>query len=146
MVIARVINAMHDGLPPGDEGYEVISLRIKALVHDGRLIAQGDTRNWRFSEVRIKPESMRQAVLKYRSREEIKKGDRVLFHGNPAEVEVVACDPNDPDPTIAWYMKEFGGGVLISDPMVSGRTFIRRSSLDDYEDLEFTSRATAGES
>jgi len=39
-------------------------------------------------------------------------------------------------------MKEFGGGVLISDPKASGRTFIRSSSLDDYEDLEFKSRAT----
>ena len=146
MLIASVADAMSRDLPPGDEGYELISRRIEALVHDGRLTAQGDTKNWRFSEIRLKPESKRQGVLKYRSGEEIKRGDRVLFHGNPAEVEVVACDPNDPDPTIAWYMKEFGGGVLISDPMVSGRTFIRRSSLDDYEDLEFTSRATAGES
>lgn len=81
--------------------------------------------------------------LKYRSGEEIKAGDQVLFHGNPAEVELVACDPNDPNPAVAWYLKEFGGGVLISDPKASGRTFIRRSSLDDYEDLDFKSRATA---
>jgi hypothetical protein len=27
-------------------------------------------------------------ILKYRSGEEIKKGDRVLFHGNQAEVEL----------------------------------------------------------
>jgi len=85
---------------------------------------------------------MQQTVLKYRSGEEIKKGDRVLFHGNPAEVQLVACDTDDTDPAVAWYMKEFGGGVLISDPKASGRTFIRSSSLDDYEDLEFKSRAT----
>jgi len=90
--------------------------------------------------------AMQQLTLKYRSGEEIRKGDRVRFHGNPAEVELVACDPNDPDPTVVWYMREFGGGVLISDPKVSGRTFIQRSSLDDYEDLEFKSRETAGES
>jgi hypothetical protein len=54
MVIA-VVDAMSHGLPPGDEGYEVISRRIEALVHDGRLAAHGDTKNWRFSEVRLKP-------------------------------------------------------------------------------------------
>ena len=55
MVIARVAHAMGHDLPPPDEGYEVISRRIEALVHDGRLLAQGDTNNWRFSEVRLKP-------------------------------------------------------------------------------------------
>ena len=63
------------------------------------------------------------------------------FHGDSAEVELVSCDPNDPNPEVAWHMKEFGGGVLISDPMVSGRTFIPHDQLDEYEDLEFVSRA-----
>ena len=63
MVIARVIDAMSHGLPPGDESYEVISRRIEALVHDGRLVAQGDTKNWRFSEVRLKPNTVRQAAM-----------------------------------------------------------------------------------
>jgi hypothetical protein len=79
------------------------------------------------------------SLLKYRSGEEIRKGDRVLFHGNPAEIELVAFDPNDPEH--AWHVQEFGGGVLISDPMVSGRSFIRRESIAEYEDLEFVSRA-----
>jgi hypothetical protein len=82
---------------------------------------------------------MHSLVLKYRSGEEIRKGDRVLFHGNPAEVEFVARDSNDPE--AAWHMKEYGGGVLVSDPMVSGRTFIPTDQLDEYEDLEFVSRA-----
>jgi hypothetical protein len=56
MVIARAVEAMSRDLPLGDEGYELISRRIEALVHDGRLAAQGDTRNWRFSEVRLKPD------------------------------------------------------------------------------------------
>ena len=55
MVIARVVDAMSHDLPPGDESYEVISGRVEALVHEGRLAAQGDTKNWRFSEVRLKP-------------------------------------------------------------------------------------------
>lgn len=61
-------------------------------------------------------------VLRYRSGEEIRNGDRVLFHGNPAEIDLVACDPNDPEG--AWHVREFGGGVMILDPLVSGRTFI----------------------
>lgn len=78
-------------------------------------------------------------VLRYRSGEEIRKGDHVLFHGNPATIELVARDPNDPD--ASWHMQEFGGGVLVLDPMVSGRTFIPTDQLDEYEDLEFVSRA-----
>jgi hypothetical protein len=81
-------------------------------------------------------------ILKYRSGEEIRKGDHLRFHGNPAEIKLVACDPGDPDPEIAWHMKEFGGGVLILDPLVSGRTFIPKDSLDGYEDLEFVSRGS----
>jgi len=77
--------------------------------------------------------------LKYRSGEEIKKGDHVLFHGNPAEIELVAFDSTDPEQ--AWFVEEYGGGVMVSDPMVSGRTFIGRDSIADDEDLEFVSRA-----
>ena len=78
-------------------------------------------------------------TLKYRSGQDIRKGDRVLFHGNPAEIELVAYDPNDPD--TAWHLSEYDGGVLVSDLMVSGRTFIPRDQLEEYEDLEFVARA-----
>jgi len=78
-------------------------------------------------------------MLMYRSGEEIRKGDHVRFHGNLAEIELVATDPSDSEQ--AWHVKEFGGGVLIADPMVSGRTFIPKDQLAEYEDLEFVSRA-----
>jgi hypothetical protein len=78
-------------------------------------------------------------TLHYRSGEEIKKGDHVLFHGNAAEVELVACGPSDRE--AVWHIKEFGGGVLILDLMISEHYFIRKDSLDEYEDLEFVSRA-----
>ncbi len=79
-------------------------------------------------------------ILKYRSGEEIRKGDRVRFHGNPAEVELVACDRNDPEG--AWHVEEYGGGVIDPPhPMVSGHTFIPTDQIDEYEDLEFVSRA-----
>ena len=78
-------------------------------------------------------------ALKYRSGEQIQKGDHVLFHGNPATVELVALDRNHPEH--AWYVQELGGGVLVFDPMSSGSTFIPREDLPEYEDLEFVSRA-----
>lgn len=84
---------------------------------------------------------MSAVMLKYRTGEEIKKGDDILFHGNPAEIELVACDPSDPDPDVRWHIKEFGGGVLVFDPAVSGRTFIPNDQLDEYEDLVFVSRS-----
>jgi hypothetical protein len=80
-------------------------------------------------------------ILKYRSGEELRKGDRVLFHGNPAEVELVAVDPDEAED--AWFVQERGGGVMILEPMLSGRTFIATDQLSDYEDLEFVSRAGA---
>ena len=76
--------------------------------------------------------------MRYRSGEEIKKGDQVLFHGNSAQVEFVAWDVNDPQH--AWYVHEYGGGVKIVDTAVSGRTFIPADQLRDYEDLKFVSR------
>jgi hypothetical protein len=58
----------------------------------------------------------------YRCGEPIKKGDHVLFHGNPAEIELVAFDPANPEHS--WHLREFGGGILVFDPKASGRTFI----------------------
>jgi hypothetical protein len=74
--------------------------------------------------------------------EEILKGDRVLFHGNPAEIELVGVDPNDPEHV--WHARDFGGRVLVIDSKVSGRTFIPRDHLAEFEDLEFVSRAREG--
>lgn len=79
-------------------------------------------------------------MLIYRSGEQVKRGDHVRFHGHPAKVELVATDPNAPEQV--WYIKEFGSGVLLSDPMVSGRTFISKDQIGECEDLEFASRAS----
>jgi hypothetical protein len=78
-------------------------------------------------------------ALKYQSGQDIKKGDRILYHGNPAEIELVATDPNDSEAT--WYIQEFGGGVMVLDPMASGRTFISADQIPEDEDLEFVSRS-----
>jgi hypothetical protein len=81
----------------------------------------------------------KQMVLKYQSGEEIRSGDLVLFHREEAKVEFVACDPDDS--ATSWYVQKFGGGVMIDDPKVSGRTFIPASLLADDETLEFICRA-----
>jgi hypothetical protein len=44
-----------------------------------------------------------------------------------------------------WTLRWFGtsaslAGVLVSDPEISGRTFIPTEHLDEYEDVEFVSR------
>lgn len=52
MVIATVANAMESDLPDGDDGCRLVARHIETLIRDGRLLAQGDVTNWRFSEVR----------------------------------------------------------------------------------------------
>ena len=52
LVVAKVAHALGQDLPPGDEGYEEISKEIELLVQDRRLVAQGNIKNWRSSEVR----------------------------------------------------------------------------------------------
>lgn len=78
-------------------------------------------------------------TLKYRSGEDIKDGDRVRFHDKPAEIKFVAHDITG-NPQTDWFVEEYGGGVMVSDPMVSGDTFIPADHIANYEDLEFVSR------
>jgi len=51
-VIVEVAKAMGGSLPSEGENYEVIGRGIESLVHHGRLAAQGNVKNSRFSEVR----------------------------------------------------------------------------------------------
>jgi hypothetical protein len=52
MVINRVADDMGKDSHDEDECYDLVARRIEALVADGRLVAQGDIKKWRFSEVR----------------------------------------------------------------------------------------------
>ena len=52
MVIARVAKTMVNDLPPGDEGCQVVARHLEHLVSSGVLVAQGNTKKWRHSEVR----------------------------------------------------------------------------------------------
>ena len=71
--------------------------------------------------------------------EEIKKGDRVMFHGDPGEIELVA-DPILADPETDWYVQEYGGGVMVRElkPSHFGRVFLREPQTT--EDLKFVAR------
>lgn len=75
----------------------------------------------------------------YETGEEIRRGDRVLFHGEPGEVKFVV-DAKVGDPSMDWYIEEFGGGVMVLEPKYSGRVFLRQT--DDAEDLVFVARAS----
>lgn len=76
-------------------------------------------------------------ALTYGTGEEIEKGDRVLFHGEPGEIELVA-DPAVANPETDWYVQEYGGGVLILEPKCFGRAFLPEPQT--AEDLEFVAR------
>jgi hypothetical protein len=75
--------------------------------------------------------------LKYQSGEEIRKGDRVLFHGEPGEIEFIA-DPLVKDPESDWYVHEYGGDVMVIEPKLFGRAF---SDAENAEDLILVSRS-----
>jgi hypothetical protein len=51
-VIALVAEALSKNLPQREAGLDLVAGRIEALVQDGRLLAQGDVKKWRHSEVR----------------------------------------------------------------------------------------------
>lgn len=75
----------------------------------------------------------------YVTGEEIRKGDRVIYAGVAAKIELVA-DEATKDSETDWYIKEYGGGVMILElePKVFGRVFLTETQHD--EDLEFVSR------
>jgi len=71
-------------------------------------------------------------VLRYKSGQEIRKGDRVRLHGNVAEIEAVFCDAR----------RMWRGAVVVWDLVASARTVIPRTELDDYQGLRFVSRSS----
>jgi hypothetical protein len=61
----------------------------------------------------------------------------VLLQGEPEEIDLIA-DPLDD--LNDWYVKEYGGGVMIREPKVFGRLFVQ-APVSDYDDLQFVSRS-----
>lgn len=77
--------------------------------------------------------------LRYMSGTEIRKGDRVRFHGRMAAIVFAASDLSDTQH--ACFVQQYGGGVMVEDPAASGCSFIPVDQLKNYEDLEFIGRA-----
>jgi hypothetical protein len=73
--------------------------------------------------------------LTYSTGEEIQSGDRILYHGEPSQVEFVT-EPEDTES--GWYVEQFGGGFMVLAPSF-GRVFVSRPD----EDLEFVARDIA---
>jgi hypothetical protein len=53
MIIGKAAVVEGVGVTDDDEGHEIIAARIEALVDEGRLVAQGNLKKWRYSEVRL---------------------------------------------------------------------------------------------
>ena len=75
--------------------------------------------------------------MKYRSGEDVRKGDKVLFHGEAGEIEFVAEGPVG-DPAIDWNVKHNGPGVMLLEPKFFGRVYVRDSETST--ELVFISR------
>jgi hypothetical protein len=78
-------------------------------------------------------------VFRYQTGEEIKKDDRILFHGQTGRIELVVAEIVG-EPENDWHMSEHGGGIMILEDVL-GRTFIPAEQITDLEDLEFVARA-----
>jgi hypothetical protein len=73
----------------------------------------------------------------YQTGEKIAEGDLVVYAGNTAEVEFVADPTDSPED---WYVKQFGGGIMIREPKVFGSVFLHGTEIGNDEDLVFVSR------
>jgi hypothetical protein len=60
-VLCDVKESLGGAIPEGDVGYHLIANRIELLVQAGRLVAQGDLKRWRNSEVRLPEEKSPQS-------------------------------------------------------------------------------------
>jgi len=68
--------------------------------------------------------------VRYRSGEGIRKGDQVLFHGEPGEIEFVV-EALTGDPAMEWNLKENGPGAMILEPKFFGRVYLRDTETSD---------------
>lgn len=74
--------------------------------------------------------------MKYQSGEEVRKGDKVLFHGEPGEIEFTV-EALTGDSATDWYLKEHGPGAMVVEAK-AGRTFL--TETENAEDLALVSR------
>ena len=81
--------------------------------------------------------------LRYDSGDEVRPGDRIRYHGEPAVVNFVAVEKTG-DQSIDWYVDEFPGGGFMLEANSFGRVFV--SSIDINDHVQFVARADEGTS
>jgi hypothetical protein len=79
---------------------------------------------------------MRDKPLTYKTGDEIKKDDRIVFKGESGRVEFVAVAPGA-NAELTWYVEQYGRGAMIDGS--KGRYFL--TLTEGLGDLVFISRA-----
>jgi hypothetical protein len=74
-------------------------------------------------------------VVLYQSGDEVRRGDRIRYHGEPGEVEFVVTELTG-DPQMDWYVREFSGGGIMIKASGFGNVFLPEAD----EHLELVSR------
>ena len=73
----------------------------------------------------------------YQSGEQVRCGDRILYHGEQGLVELVVAGKVGDD-AVDWYLDEYPGGGLMLNASNFGNVFLRERDID--EKLVFVSR------
>ena len=66
---------------------------------------------------------------------EIELGDQVRYEGTLGRIELVVQGPPYDEPSLDWFLRELGPGVMVVEPTVFGRVYVT-----DASHLEFVSR------
>lgn len=75
----------------------------------------------------------------HQSNEEIRRGDKVLYHGEPGEIQFVV-EQLTGDAEKDWLMSEFGPGAMVLEPkFYKEGTFV--TDTENAEDLILVSRS-----
>jgi hypothetical protein len=77
--------------------------------------------------------------FRYYSGEEVRKGDRITYHGESGEVEFLVTDKTG-DATMDWYIENSPEGGFMIRANNFGNVFLTDSETD--EDLLFVARAS----
>ena len=77
-------------------------------------------------------------ALRHQTGEEIHRGDRVTYGGNPGVIELVV-EALTGEPEEDWLFETHGASIMVAEPKVFGRVFLHDPHED--EDLRFVGRA-----
>ena len=73
----------------------------------------------------------------YKSGDEIRAGDRILYHEQPGKVEFIIAAKSG-DPVLDWYLDQYPGGGFMITAVSFGPVFLTANDID--EDLQLISR------